>query len=294
MAPGIITVNNPMKELQAQTMDFPTVYRLYRRFQALSDVEKSGEILIQLSNPEVVQALARQLEDRYNPYMRRVAVEILAHVGTEEALQLIETALDDINSRVRIEAIHFVQIYNRRSTVPKLIGMLLGDRSSYVRKHVAIVFGDFEIVTGQEFNDPAAIHALLEALEVDENSYVRYEAALALGKIGDPIAAYGLGKALIEDENSYVRWACAKTLEEIGTQDSLPALFMGLMSTNPYVQRAVFRALSQQPDATMQHLKRSLRHEKPWVRVIALAALTKLSEPYFMPAHLTITSATWN
>jgi HEAT repeat protein len=226
--------------------------------------------------------------------MREVAVEILAHIGTEEALQLIEKALDDINRRVRIEAIQFTRIYNRRSAVPKLIGMLLGDRSSYVRKHVAIAFGDFTITTGEKFNDPSAIHALLEALEADENSYVRYEAALALGKIGNPIAAYGLGKALVEDENSYVRWACAKTLEEIGTQDSLRALFMGLMSTNSYVQRAVFKALSKQPDATMQHLKQSMYHEKPWVRVIALAALTKLSEPYFMPAHLMVKPAKWN
>jgi HEAT repeat protein len=276
-------------------MDLSTIYQLYRRFRAVvADPDAASDILDQLRQPEIVQMLATQLGERYHPRMRETAVEILAHIGTEGALTLIETALDDNNNRVRIEAVKYIQFCNRRSAIPKLIGMLLGDRNSYVRKHVAIAFGNFAIMTKQKFNDAAVIHALLEALEVDENSYVRYEAALALGKIVNPIAAYGLGKALVEDENSYVRWACAKTLEEIGTQDSLPALFMGLMSINPYVKRAVFKALSQQPDATMQHLKRSMYHEKPWVRIIALAALMELSEPYFLSDHWTVTPALWN
>jgi hypothetical protein len=102
------------------------------------------------------------------------------------------------------------------------------------------------------------------------------------------------GELPVEDDNNYVRQACVRNLEEIRTHDSLSSFFMGLMSTNPCMQRAVFKALSQQSDATIQHLKRSIYHEKPWVRVIALAALTKLSEPYFMPAHLMVKPAMWN
>jgi HEAT repeat protein len=67
-----------------------------------------------------------------------------------------------------------------------------------------------------------AVKPLIKALS-DQNQWVRWEAAKALGQIGSSVATYALVKAL-EDRMFDVRWLAAQGLITIGPDAIIPVL----------------------------------------------------------------------
>jgi len=75
-----------------------------------------------------------------------------------------------------------------------------------------------------------AVEPLIEALENEENSQVRFKSAWALGEIHDPRALDALIRALLEDEDESVREWSAAALESIGDRNAVPKLARALKS----------------------------------------------------------------
>ncbi|MCB1310267.1 MAG: HEAT repeat domain-containing protein, partial [Leptospiraceae bacterium] len=60
------------------------------------------------------------------------------------------------------------------------------------------------------------VSQLLNALKQDEDEWVRWTAAQALGAIADPGAVDDIGRSLENDQHRYVRRTCARALGDIG------------------------------------------------------------------------------
>lgn len=242
--------------------------------QILSDLVSEKPTIRQLAEkrlraPDVLDDAKRLLESR-SQEQRLAGLHLLGIINSPQSLDMVVDTFNDRSSTVRIEAIRVLQIRAYQMAIPAIIGRLLTDESSYVRKHAAIALG--------EFNHPAVIGPLLEALEVDESSYVRYEAAKALGELRDETAATGLANALIDDANDYVRYAAAKALQKIGDEATIPALLVGVISDNRYIKRASIDALEKMDEDVMAIIKRNLlgnNHQLRWVSFLALMELSQ-------------------
>ncbi len=76
----------------------------------------------------------------------------------------------------------------------------------------------------------SAVESLIEALENEENSQVRFKSAWALGEIHDSRALDVLVRALLEDEDETVREWSAAALESIGDPRAVSELALALKS----------------------------------------------------------------
>ena len=112
----------------------------------------------------------------------------------------------------------------------------LQDENSYVRRNAASALGNI--------GNQAAVEPLIKALQ-DEESYVRSNAAEALGKTGDKAAVQPLIKAL-QDKNPYVRSNAAWALGKIGNQAAVEPLINALQDNKVYyVRRYAAEALGK-------------------------------------------------
>jgi HEAT repeat protein len=122
-----------------------------------------------------------------------------------------------------------------------------------------------------------AIPELVKALN-DEDSYVRWRAADALGKIGSDAAINELVKAL-NDEDSYVRWRAADALGKIGSDAAINELVKALNDEDSYVRWRAADALGKiGSDAAINELVKALNDEDSYVRWRAADALVKLAQ----------------
>ncbi len=104
------------------------------------------------------------------------------------------------------------------------------------RSHAAHELGDFQ--------DPAAVPALITALKEDVNTYVRSAAAESLGHIGAAEAIFPLMDAL-HDPSSFVRRAAAIALGQMQAKEAQGALLQSLEDPNFYVRRAAINAIGK-------------------------------------------------
>ena len=244
------------------------VIRLIRSSRSQNPYERD-EAIQQLRSARVLDDLqALLLSRRVND--RRQAIEFLGYIATPEAIALAVKALNDRSSNVRLDVLDLLGFYEQRWSAKQVVAVMLTDPSSYVRKRA--------VETLAKFHLPETIPHLLEALEADESSYVRYEAARTLGNFGDRRTALNLAYALINDDNSYVQYAAAQALEKLGDAGMIPALFVGVISENPYVRRAAFKALEAMPQEAARAIREGLHSPEKRERWMTFAAMTVLSE----------------
>ncbi|MFB2924129.1 HEAT repeat domain-containing protein [Aerosakkonema funiforme] len=144
------------------------------------------------------------------------------------------------------------------------------NENRYVRRKAARALG--------KIGHPQAVEALISALH-DEYSYVRMDAAEALGKIGHPQAVEVLISAL-HDEYWYVRWAAAIALGKIGHRQAVEALISALHDENTNVTWMAMDALGEigHPQA-VEVLISALHDEDSLIRFFALITLGKINNP---------------
>ncbi|MBU7027140.1 MAG: HEAT repeat domain-containing protein, partial [Theionarchaea archaeon] len=119
------------------------------------------------------------------------------------------------------------------------------------------------------------IDSAIEKLK-DENSDVRWSAAIALGKIGSEKAVALLIKALA-DENSYVRGRAAEALGKIGSEKAVALLIKALADENSDVRGSVAIALGKiGSEKAVALLIKALADENSDVRGSAAIALGKI------------------
>ncbi|RCJ38347.1 hypothetical protein A6770_13435 [Nostoc minutum NIES-26] len=109
----------------------------------------------------------------------------------------------------------------------------LQDEDSFVRFCAASALG--------EIGNEAAVSALIGALQ-DKDSFVRFCAASALGKSGNTTAVEALIMAL-QDEDSYVRLRAADALGEIGNETAITALIEALQQKDSEVREGATETL---------------------------------------------------
>ena len=123
-----------------------------------------------------------------------------------------------------------------------------------------------------------AMDPLLESMDYDDAD-VRLEATWALGEIGDGRAVEPLVEAL-SDEDWYVRKQAATSLCNLKNPESVGLLVEALSDEDWYVRKQAARILGTIGDArAAKPLARALRDEDPVVKQEAAAALGRIGDP---------------
>ena len=123
-----------------------------------------------------------------------------------------------------------------------------------------------------------AMDTLLESMDYDDAD-VRLEATWALGEIGDERALESLVEAL-RDEDWYVRKQAATSLCNLKNPESVGLLVGALSDEDWYVRKQAARILGTIGDArASKPLARALRDEDPVVKQEAAAALGRIGDP---------------
>ncbi len=136
--------------------------------------------------------------------VRIEAVLGLSGIGGPEAARCIADACGDTDPRVRETAVRELSSVAGREQLPVYLAAAV-DSDSEVRWQAVHAL--------ERYPCPEAVQPLLTALG-DDSSLVRCAAARVLGKIGDPSAAEALETAT-KDEDSFVREAAEKALAKL-------------------------------------------------------------------------------
>lgn len=123
-----------------------------------------------------------------------------------------------------------------------------------------------------------AMDPLLESMDYDDAD-VRLEAVWALGEMGDERALEPLVEAL-KDEDWYVRKQAATSLCSLKNEESVGLLVRALSDDDWHVRKQAARILGTIGDArAAKPLARTLRDEDPVVQQEAAAALGRIGDP---------------
>ncbi len=129
--------------------------------------------------------------------------------------------------------------------------------------------------------DPRAIELLIEILQSDAYSGLRWKAAEALARIGTP--AVGPLITLLDDPDEDVRWKVAIALGEIGDPQAVAPLIALLDDPDSYVKSRAALALGSIGDPALPKLLASLASPDPAVRAAVLSALGVIGSDQVIP-----------
>ncbi len=129
--------------------------------------------------------------------------------------------------------------------------------------------------------DPRAIELLVESLQSDAYSGLRWKAAEALARIGTP--AVGPLITLLDDPDDDVRWKVAIALGEIGDPRAVAPLIARLSDPDAYVRSRVALALGSIGDPAITGLTESLSSPDPAIRAAVVVALGEIGSDQVIP-----------
>jgi HEAT repeat protein len=187
------------------------------------------------------------------------------------------TAAKDISGL--IEALHSNDL-NTQSEVAKALGSLGPAAMDVLIRELKKKDKDHHLVIIKalsEIRDPRPVPDLIELLK-DENSEVRWGAAIALGEIGDKRAIDPLVTCL-RDYDKYVRYGAAFSLEMLGWQppsDEEKAFF--------FVGKQDWKEVEMMGDSAIPALKNVLHDRHSNVRIKAIEVLGELRSTRAIPA----------
>lgn len=150
-------------------------------------------VLQEQNHSDIMGVLDYSLNDK-NPFVRNVAVRLVAKSGDESFFDRLVLLLKDPDWNVRYDVVWALYRIGGRNAVPYLIGALK-DKGYHVVFATARLLGFLE--------DPAAVNPLIGVLN-SGHFRVRRNAAWALSKLGDRRAVPPLIK-LLRDPHSEVR-----------------------------------------------------------------------------------------
>jgi len=203
---------------------------LYDRYE---DVRISVvSALVKLKAGLVPGALEAIVRDR-DPEIRKLAVPLLAAIGTEEALSVIALMLKDASHLVRKASVDYFA-NNLNDNKDSMLLPAMTDESPDVRSVVAIRLG--------ETGNPEYLKSLVLLLS-DNEDMVRISACKALGLLGSREALEPLS-ALLSDENGFVVASSMESISRIGGADAVEAIAGMLSSSDNEIRRTAVRSLS--------------------------------------------------
>ncbi|MEK7449916.1 MAG: HEAT repeat domain-containing protein [Planctomycetota bacterium] len=160
-------------------------------------------------------------------------VIVLISVGCSSNKGALSSTDSDLRRQALIELAHSG---NFKAYLPEFINVLKNDSNALVRSQAAIYLGKFKATE--------SVPALLNALK-DQNEWVRYESALALGNIGDASAINGLAQVVENDPVALVRRGATQALGNINDSKIIPILINRLEDAEPSVNQAAWLVLQK-------------------------------------------------
>lgn len=221
--------------------------------------------------PALLQELSSEnWEDQVN------AIDTLAYIKDDRALDPLIKLLDDNNADVRVAVVEAMAGYKEVRVVAPLI-KALDDHNRSVRKAAEAVL-DVSIQDFRQLNDSRVTAPFLQALK-DNNRGVRVVAARLLGELKDPESVPALVTAL-DDVDTNVRVAAKESLYKIKDTRAIDTLVAALKADNPEVRSQVVGALSEYKDhRAIEPLLTSVKDTNADVRIKTIKALAKIDDP---------------
>ena len=169
--------------------------------------------------------------------VRKNAAEALGQIGSRRAVQPLVAALTDKDWQIRSAALSVAGLIKDYRVLRPLVLKALRDDEWRVRARAA---GAAALLS--ELEDPDALKILLAALR-DKQPNVRAQATSACAESKDPGVITPLATVLRADSNSYVRWHAANALGKLGDPRSIGALTAALKDENELVRTSSQRAI---------------------------------------------------
>ena len=191
------------------------------------------ELLSRFNQPEVAQALERQLKDK-NKMVRKAALEALATMPGERDIGLICSLLADPELEVQARAVDLVVKLRHPDTMQHLVNVLK-DESEFARRSAVEVLN--------EIAEPGTIKYLLTALE-DGDWWVRSRASDALAKIGGPKVMDAVLQ-LVGDKNDNIRRSAIEILNQTKDERAVNHLITATRDNDWWVRERAADALAE-------------------------------------------------
>lgn len=187
--------------------------------------------------------------------LREIALKALRKLKLQESVPVFVRLLDDKQAHIRKQAIEQLALLKFDGAIPRLKQLLKTDTDEHVRGAAARALGDLQ--------DRNSLDLLEEALE--DHAVVRFQAVLALGKIGNSAAGPSL-LALLKDLQPEIRYQAVRALGQLkieGTEVHLEPL---LHDSEVMVRRGVEQSLQEFGMSPSQI--RSMRFQRSFSKAI--------------------------
>jgi tetratricopeptide (TPR) repeat protein len=216
-----------------------------------------------------IKPLLEALADT-EPAQRRVAVDVLGHLGNPNAaVPLLAAAEGEGDMNLRIRALLAAGAVADGNLAPRFLALARGPER---RLRTTATWGLVHMGSRE------AIPALRELVGESDTS-VRAFAALGLGVAGDGASAQVLERLLREDRSVHVEVAAAYALGRLAEADRAPALIAALRGRSGIVAATAAHALSEIGDAAArQALAQAAFDPDPALRRAAIAALGRIGD----------------
>lgn len=226
--------------------------------------------------------VCRKLMETGNEADRKHAIGILQKLGSDEAVNTLNLAIDLENSpRSRLLIARALQKMGNPNVIHPLIKLLQDSKKE-------IIITALEGL--QELDNRNAISYIQELVQHSDLS-VQIKAIEVIGKLGDEREVKNLIPVL-KDENLRVRQTAVDALYEIAfsTKTNLSKLLLGLMADRDVnVRRCVADILNRIEDETIfDRMFEFLRDEDWWVREAIAETLSKIKDQRVVPAAINL------
>lgn len=238
-----------------------------------------AEVFAMNRDLSAVPALLEVLQGEYFTVRSRAALA-LGKIGDPKALQPLLYALKDSEDEVRIAACLGLGLFKEPSTFDDITNVLLDDPKIEVRQAAARALGN----TQHSDAVPYLLEALHDSYWWYEREYAAGDLLLAIEKIG--VAAVNPLIESLTDKEGTVRKFAAILLGKLGDPRAIEPLGMALYDLHHEVGKASAESLALFGVPAVGILTDALSHPEMWIRIHAIAALSKIKDGRITPLLL--------
>jgi HEAT repeat protein len=194
-------------------------------------VESLLEALQRNAGAEGHSVLTRYVEGEAKEY-RESALKALRKLKSQESIPVFRRLLDDSSASIRKQCVEQLAVMKVTGALARIRDMLRSDSDENLRAACAKAVGDF-----QDHSSLAPLEAALE-----DHPTVRFQAIIALGKIGSTSAGPSL-VTLLNDPQPEIRYQAVKALGQLKLPGCEERVEMLLQDSDEMVRRGAEQTL---------------------------------------------------